>query len=116
MWATEKNLPPELLAYRERAELTRLVMAGLVLGSFLALATLIASIGLFFAKAWARETFLLTNIGVAFLPLVFFQPGIASVWAETAAYLHTLLTGGLLFSLYLPPLKELIDKTSEVRE
>ena len=105
---TVKYLPPELISYHERianAELTQFEIAGLILLSGLTHALFIGSIGLFFCRSWARDTFLISHIlGIFLSP--FFGPSVMSEWTATLSYLGTLLSGVILYAIYSPPLGE----------
>lgn len=106
---TEKYLPLELsnyLAAKANADPTPLEVTAIIIGFALLLATIIGSIGLYFFRTWARDLFVLTQlIGLFLAP--FFGPTVTSEWAAAISYLHAMVTGGLLFSLYLPPLSKL---------
>jgi hypothetical protein len=115
--ATQTYLPAELAGYVAKnaaAEPTDFEFAGIILGLLLLLALGIGSIGLFFLRSWARDTFLLANVlGVFLTP--FFGPSVMSEWASGVSYLSSILTGGILFVLYLSPLSQSFNRDAGVR-
>jgi hypothetical protein len=109
--STEKYLPRELASYlaaKANAEPTAFEFSGIIIGLVVLLASMIGSIGLYFFKSWARDVFVLTNVLGLFLT-PFFGPSVMSEWASGVCYLYGILTGGLLFSLFLPPMKGIFD-------
>jgi hypothetical protein len=105
--STQKYLPSELSSYlaaKANADPTPIELTGIIIGVALLVALIIGSIGLYLFKAWSRDLFLLTNVLGLFLT-PFFGPSVMSEWASGICYVSSLLTGGLLFSLYLAPMK-----------
>ena len=106
---TQQHLPPALAEYvsaQANAELSQFELAMIIFGLLGLLAMIVGSVGLFFFRTWGRETFVITNIIGVFLP-PFFGPVVMSEATMTISYLCSILTGGLLFSVYLPPLRNL---------
>lgn len=115
--ATNKYLPTELASYlaaKAAVDPTPFEFAGIIIGLALLVASIIGSIGLYFFKSWSRDVFVLTNVLGLFLT-PFFGPSVMSEWASGVCYFYTLLTGGLLFTLFLAPIKEVFEAQDEDR-
>ena len=111
--STEKYLPSELsgyLAAKANADPTPIEWTGIIFGLALSLAQIIGSIGLYLFKSWSLDLFVVTTLLGLFLT-PFFGPWVISEWASGICYFYSLLTGGLLFSLYLSPMKEVFQGT-----
>ncbi len=108
---TQGQLPPALAEYvaaQAEAEPTQFDWAIIIFGFAGLLAMIVGSVGLFFFRAWGRETFVITNIiGVILSP--FLGPVVMSEWTVTISYVCSILTGGILFSVYLPPIRQFFD-------
>ena len=114
--ATERYLlPPELLNYlhsQEAVEPTAFDEVALAAGFAAALALIIASVGLYKFRPWGRWLFLWSNV-VSLLICPLYGPTIQSGIASSFWYLDSLLTGGIIFSMYLPPIDQLFESVAE---
>ena len=110
----DRFLPAELISFRTaqaNSEPTVFDWIGITLAVPLFIALIIGSIGLYRLKAWGKMTFVVVNVlGLTLSP--FFGPSVMSELTSGVWYFHSLLTGGLLFSLFLPPMNEVFAKGS----
>ena len=111
-WITQPYLPEELRPYLYTIsvkEPTTFDWAIIGAGMTLTVVSVVASIGVYLFRRWARWLFLWTNlIGIALSPLSGVL--IASEWLSPIAYFLTYLTGGILFTMYLPPITVAFEK------
>ena len=109
---TERYLPIELIAYLDSVAETEpsfVEWTALFVGFILFVAMIVASFGVFIFKPWGRMLFLWSNVFV--LPLSpIFGPSVLSGWAVTVGFAWSVLTGGVLFTMYLPPISYLIEQ------
>jgi uncharacterized membrane protein len=116
--STERYLPIELSSYVEaqaNAELTTIEMTAAIIGLALFGVLIVATIGLYFFKKWSRGLFVLTNVGFLLLH-PFLGPWVMSEWESGVWYVCSLLTGGLLFAMYLPPLNQIFAGTDDLSD
>ena len=103
---TERYLPAELLHYIDsvaNTDPTAFEWIIIALGFVLLLLLIAASIAAFRFKRWGRSLFLWINVvSLGFSPV--FGESILSAYAATICYLYAVLTGGILFTMYLPPI------------
>jgi hypothetical protein len=110
--ATEQYLPPELVYYLESAKPSTLEWFAT---GFILIGVLVASIGLYRIKRWGRTLFLWVNVlSLILSPL--FGVGISSGWALVGYGLSSILSGGILFTTYLPPIANHFDKNPVLAE
>ena len=105
-------LPSELASYIDSqavAEETTFDLIVLAIAGFLLVAMIIASIGLYKFNGWGRTLFLWSNIlSIAIFAAI--GPFVSSGILGTISYVDSLLTGGILFTMYLPPIEQFFDK------
>ena len=107
-------LPPELQNFlnpEAEKELTTLDYVTLGFGVPMLIVLIVASFGLFSFRPWARPLFLLGNI-VSALSSLLFGPSVMSEWTTVVVYLDIALTGGIVFTMYLPPIAELFEQNA----
>lgn len=108
---SQRFLPEELqnFVYRDfdrEPESFDWFIIGAAFGLFVA--TLAASIGLYRLRSWGRRLFLWVNIfSIAISPA--FGPSVMSEWAALVCYVYSIVTGGILFVIYLPPTSVLFE-------
>ena len=109
-------LPAELVSYLDSlaaAERTVVDIVTLATSFFLILALVVASVGLYKFKTWARSLLLWTNVAsVIVSPL--YGVAIASALTSPLAALESLLMGGIIFAMYLPPIAPLFESDVDV--
>jgi hypothetical protein len=108
---TRQYLPPQLINYLDsvtsggRTSFDWIMMG---FSFFLLLLLVIASVGLYKFKGWGRTLFLWINVvSLAILPS--HSVSIESGFVQAVYYLSVLLEGGLLFTMYLPPIGPLFE-------
>ena len=109
---TQRYLPAALVNHIDsvaNTDPTVLEWIAIGFGFVLLLLLVVASVGAFRFKRWGRSLFLWINVlSLVLSPL--FGESILSAWAATVCYLYSILTGGLLFTMYLPPIGTLFEK------
>lgn len=112
--ATEQFLPVELLNYlktREEADPTTSDWVLFIAAIPLLVGLIAATIGLFSFKKWARILFVFVHImSLALIP--FSGPAILSESAEIICYFSNIVSGGILFTMYLPPIRSHFETDS----
>ncbi len=102
------SLPPELAEYNTKLA-TRESTVGdwvfITFGFALILLVAIASVGLWLFKRLGRTLFLVANL-LSFAGYFGNDVPVVLVWADIVSYLSSLLLGGILFTMYLPPISE----------
>lgn len=68
----------------------------------------IVSVGLYRFRPWAKNLLLPIHI-VALILVPFYGPNVMTGWAYTMTYLYSVLTGGLLFLVYLSPVSYMFE-------
>jgi hypothetical protein len=110
-FATLDYLPPQLLAYLsevQNAEPTTRDWFVVTTAFLLFLFSIIASVGLFRFKAWAKKLFLLIHVATLIIA-PFSGVCIQSEWASAVAYLICLVEGGILFLVFLSPVSRMFE-------
>lgn len=106
---TESYLPLEFQNYleaeRER-ERTTYDFVLLAIDLFFIIALITGSFGTFYFRAWGRSLFLWTNVLSLFLYVVHPVDPVSGL-GSMFSYLESLLAGGILFTMYLPPMNRL---------
>jgi hypothetical protein len=114
--ATERYLlPAELLNYldsQEAVEPTAFDGVALAAGFAAALALIIGSVGLYKFRPWGKWLFLWSNV-ISLLISPLYGPTIQAGIASSFWHLDSLLTGGIIFSMYLPPIDQLFDSVAK---
>lgn len=104
--------PPELSNYQESVaarELTVFDGLAIALAVPISIGLIVGSIGSYNFKPWARTLFLWSNL-LSLVPSFLSGASIETGFTSFFASLDMLLTGGLLFTMYLPPIGDIFDK------
>lgn len=109
---SQAYLPPELQNYlnseaEKELEIFDYVMLGFSI--VMSVVLIVASFGLYSFRPWARSLFLGASIVLALSGLVF-GPSVMSEWTGLVIHFDTILLGGLLFTMYLPPIATLFEQ------
>lgn len=116
--ATKKYLPMELTNYLERmtnAEPTTGDWIVIAVGLVVLVATIVVSVGLYRFRPWAKRLFLPIQI-VALIVMPFYGPFVMTGWAYALGCLYSVLTGGLLFLVYLSPVSKMFEAKGDAQE
>ena len=111
---TARYLPPELVSYQDSvadAEPTIFDWWALAVGVFLLILFIVASVGLYGFKRWGRNLFLWTNVALLVISPAY-GVSITSGLSSAVCYLDAMLTGGILFAMYLPPINSVFEADS----
>jgi len=104
-------LPAELVSYLDSlAAAKRTVFDWISLAAFFVvlIAFVIASVGLYKFKRWGRTLLLWTNVVFVIISPVF-GVSVVSALASPLYSLESLLMGGIIFAMYLPPIGPLFE-------
>ncbi len=110
---TQRFLPTELVNYLDsvgKRDPTFIEWTAIGLGLGLFLVVVVASVGVFRFRRWGRSLFLWSHV-LVLIPSVLVGESIMSGWAATFNYLYSILTGGILFTMFLPPIALFFEET-----
>jgi hypothetical protein len=111
-FATVPYLPPELRSYWEsqaRAELTNGDWVLFGVSMLLLVGSIIVYLGLYRFKPWAKSLLLPINV-VALLLSPLYGPAVMTGWASALSYASTLVGGGVIFLVYLSPIRQMFAR------
>lgn len=109
--ATNQYLPTELRNYQEAITNTDVTVVDWIVFAVafaVFVCAIIVSVGLYRFRRWAKSLLLPTHI-VALILMPFYGPNVMTGWAYTTTYLYSVLTGGLLFLVYLSPVSYMFE-------
>ena len=72
------------------------------IGLMVLIAAIVVTFGLYHFRPWAKRFLLPTHV-VALILMPFYGPSVMTGWASALSFLYSVLTGGLLFLVYLSP-------------
>ena len=114
--ATVSYLPPDLRNYveaRNNAELTAKDWVVFTVGLCLLIGYIIISVGLYRFRAWAKKLLLPINI-IALLLMPLYGPSVMTGWASAINCLNGMVSGGILFLIYLSPVEQMFATDGDV--
>lgn len=107
--ATNNYLPIELRNYLEalaNAEPTLRDWIVIAIGFIVLIAAIVVTVGLYRFRPWAKSLLLPIHV-IALMLMPFYGPSVMTGWASALSFLYSVLTGGLLFLVYLSPVGQM---------
>ena len=114
--ATVPYLPSDLRHYlkaQSDAEPTTMDWVIFTVGLCLLTGHVITSVGIYRFRAWAKRLLLPINV-IALLLLPLYGPSVMTGWASALNYLNGLVSGGILFLVYLSPVGRMFATDGDV--
>lgn len=87
----------------------------IAVGFVVLVAAIVISVGLYRFRLWAKRFLLPIHI-VALIVMPFYGASVMTGWAYALCYLYSLLTGGLLFLVYLSPVSQMFEANGDAQQ